>query len=334
MLIGVLGTGGTIAMRGAGPHDSVEYADSVTVAEVDEVLAGVPGLDLLAEVVPIRYRALKSNEETVQSWVELAARVAEVLEEGIDGRQLDGIVITHGTTTMEEVAYFLHLTVPTRKPLVLVGAQRPPTALGTDAGISILRGVQVACSPAAAGAGALVVMNDEIHSARDVTKQSNHRLDAFWSPTTGPLGYAEADLGVGIYRLPTRRHTSTSRLAGPGLEGPLPRVEILNSYAGADGVLIRAAAEAGARGLVLAAMPPGLLTPAQDDAVAEVRGEGVEVVLATRGGGARMLRRRSHRDRGIIVADDLTPQAARVLLTLSLARTDLTADLQTLFDEH
>lgn len=335
-VVGVLGTGGTIAMAGADPLDTVEYADGVEVTDVAGVLAGVPLLERLADVVPVSFRRLKSNAEDPETWAELAAAASDALETGVDGRPLDGLVVTHGTTTLEEAAWFLHLTVPTAKPLVVVGAQRPPTALGSDAAINVVRGVQVAAAQAAAGLGALVVVNDQIHSARDVTKLSNHRLDAFASPALGPLGYAEADLTVSVYRRPTRRHTRESRFAGAHREltGPLPRVEVVASYGGADGAAIRAAVAAGARGVVVAAMPPGLVTPTQDEAIEEALARGVAVVLATRAGGARMLRRRRHRDLGIAVADDLTPQAARVLLLLALALEDPRADLQTLFDEH
>jgi L-asparaginase len=335
-VIGVLGTGGTIAMTGADQLDTVEYADTVEVMDVERVVAGVPVVDRVADVVPIAFRALKSNAETLETWIELAITAERALDDGVEGTALDGLVVTHGTTTLEEVAYFLHLTVATSKPLVIVGAQRPPSALSSDAPINLVRAVQVAASDHASGLGVLVLFNDEIHSARDVTKTSNHRLNAFTSPSLGPLGYAEADLGVSLYRRPMRRHTVASALCGAhrAVTAPLPRVDVIASYAGADGALVHAAIDAGARGLVVATMPPGLLPPAQDEAVGAAVAAGVTVVLASRAGTARLLRRRHHDRFGLIVADDLSPQAARVALALALAAGVPKHGLQGLFDEH
>ena len=166
-----------------------------------------------------------------------------------------GFVITHGTATLEETAYFLHLALKTDKPVVLVGAQRPASALSTDAGMNLLGAIRVASAEAARGLGVLVVLNDEIQSAREVTKTSTYRLQTFRSPDFGALGHIDGD-GVHIYRHPMRRHAPDTEFDVSKLDG-LPRVDIAYSYAGADGTVVDALVAAGARGIVSAGLAPG-----------------------------------------------------------------------------
>jgi L-asparaginase len=335
--IGVIGLGGTIAMEGSDPLDTVEYAETVKHLEIADLLSLTPGLGRVADVIGIPFRHLKSHVETPETWLELAAASTLALTDGVDGRPIDGLVVTHGTITMEEAAYFLHLTVASHAPIVMVGSQRPRTALSSDSGMNLLRGVQVAASPEAVGAGVLVVFNDEIFGARHVTKSSNHRLDAYKAPGgLGPLGYAEADLSVSMYRRETRRHTLDSRFAhsGPRPGDPLARVDILASYGGADGVPVDACVAAGARGIVVSSLPPGLTPPPQEQALSAARRAGVEVIIASRTGGSRVLKRQRYLDAGFVVADNMSPQAARLLAVLAISAPGGTDDLQTAFDEY
>lgn len=332
--VGVIGTGGTISLLGANPFDVLEYADHGRVMEVDELLERLPDLSAVAEVIPLRFRNVRSSEMTPVVWLELRALVMSTLAQ--DPR-LVGIVITHGTATLEETGYFLHLTLPTDRPVVLVGAQRPPTAYSSDAPLNYAGAVRLAASQEAVGHGVLTLLNDEIQSARDVTKGSNHRLEAFRSPELGVLGYVDADGGVAFYRRATRAHTTTSRFAQPDyLDGvrELPRVDVVSAYAGCDGAAMRAAVQAGARAIVVAALPPSLNPPDLDMAVRDACDAGVLVIQGSRAGAGRVLRRRAHREAGVVVADNLSPQHARILAMLALVRHSDPEAVQEFFDTH
>ena len=246
---------------------------------------------------------------------------------------LDGVVITHGTATLEETAYFLNLTLKVDATVVLVGSQRPATGLSSDAGLNLLNAVRVAGAPEARGLGVLVLLNDEIQTARDVTKTSTLRLETFRSPDLGMLGYADPDGRVAIYRRPSRRHAPDTEFDVRG-RTELPRVDIAASYAGADGAAIRAFVAAGARAIVSASLPPGVTTPAETEALLEARRRGVAIVLSSRAGSGRVLPRTLLRQQGFVVADNLTPQKARVLAMLALARTDDASEIQRMFDEY
>ena len=242
-------------------------------------------------------------------------------------------MVTHGTATLEETAYFLNLTLKTAIPVVLVGAQRPKNALGSDAGPNLVNAVQVAGSKEARGLGVLVMLNEEIQAAREVTKTSTHRLETFRSPDLGMLGYADPDGRVEIYRRPARCHAPDTEFDVSELE-TLPRVDIAASYAGADEAAIAAFVAAGARGIVLSSVAPGLVTPAQRDAALAAREKGVAVVMSSRAGSGRVLRRASMREQGIVAADNLNPQKARVLTMLALTRSEDPDEIQTLFEVY
>ena len=234
------------------------------------------------------------------------------------GREIAGFVITHGTATLEETAYFLHLTLKTDKTVVLVGAQRPASALGSDAGMNLLGAVRTALAPSARGLGVLTVLNDEIQSAREVTKTSTYRLQTFRSPDFGALGHIDGD-GVHIYRRPSRRHAPDTEFEVAGLAG-LPRVDIAYSYAGSDGAVVDALVAAGARGIVSAGLAPGIPTPLERAALERARDAGVAIVQSSRAGSGRVALRRYLEEAGMIAADNLNPQKARILLMLALTR--------------
>jgi L-asparaginase len=215
----------------------------------------------------------------------------------------------------------------------VVGAQRPATGLSSDAGLNLLNAARVAGAPEARGLGVLVLLNEEIQTARDVTKTSTLRLETFRSPDLGMLGYADPDGRVAIYRRPSRRHAPDTEFDVRG-RTELPRVDIAASYAGADGAAIRAFVDAGARAIVSASLPPGVTTPAETEALLDGRRRGVAIVLSSRAGSGRVLPRTLLRQQGFVVADNLTPQKARVLAMLALTRTDDVSEIQRMFDEY
>ena len=328
--IALIGTGGTISSIGRDSLDVWEYMDTSRKAEPEELLQRFPEAAGAAEVVPVRFRAVGSTAIGPAEWLGLDAAVHDAVARE---RPLDGVVITHGTATLEETAYFLGLTVKTPATVVLVGAQRPASGLATDAGMNLLNALRVAGAPEARGLGVLVLLNDEIQAAREVTKTSTLRLETFRSPDLGMLGYADPDGRIAIYRRPARRHAPDTEFDVRG-RTELPRVDVAASYAGADGTAIRAFVAAGARAIVAAALPPGVTTPAEAEALDEARRRGVLVVVSSRAGSGRVLPRTSLRRRGFVVADNLNPQKARVLAMLALTRTDDPVEAQRIFDEY
>ena len=328
--VAVVGTGGTIAFDGRHSRDTYEYMEFGERHEIGDILARFSELDALADIKAVDFRALSSTAIAPADWIELT-RFIHTLADGPD--PLDGIVVTHGTATLEETAYFLNLTLKTDLPVVVVGSQRPKNALGSDAGPNLVGAVQVAASLEARGLGVLVLLNDEIQAAREVTKTSTLRLETFRSPDLGMLGYADPDGSVAVYRKPARRHAPDTEFDIADLE-TLPRVEIAASYAGADGSAVAAFAAAGARAIVVACPAPGLVPPAQLEAMLEARAKGIIVIQSSRAGSGRVLRRSSMKDQGIVAADNLNPQKARVLAMLALTVSDDPEMIQRLFDTY
>ena len=259
--IAVIGTGGTISSLGASSLDILDYPDFGQKLGCEALLARFPETRLVADPLPITFRQVGSTEIGPNDWIELRALIHRMAREA---PTIAGFVIPHGTATIEETAFFLNLTLATSQPVVVVGAQRPASALGTDAGMNLVNALRVAGSADARGRGVLVVLNDEIHAARDVVKTSTYRLQTFRLVDFGALGHADGD-GVHFYRAPTRPHMPDTPFAGLEL-ATLPRVEIIYSYAGADGALVDAAVAAGARGIVSAGFAPGSPTPEQRSA--------------------------------------------------------------------
>ena len=328
--VAVIGTGGTISIPGRHNLDLFEYSDAGTALEIDQLLARFPEGSEVAELVPIRFRAVSSTAIGPREWLALNELVHEIAEREAP---LAGIVITHGTATLEETAYFLNLTLCIDVPVVLVGAQRPPGALSSDAGLNLLNAVRVAAAPEARGLGVLVLLNDEIEAAREVTKTSTYRLETFRSPDLGMLGYADADGRVVIYRAPTRRHAPATEFDVRG-RTELPRVDIAYSYAGADGTVIDALVAARAEAIVCATLAPGIATPGERRAQQAARDRGVIIVQSSRAGSGRVLARAALREQGIVVADNLNPQKARVLTILALTHSHDPKEIQRCFEEY
>ncbi|BBK43807.1 L-asparaginase 2 [Allostella vacuolata] len=329
MKVCIVGSGGTISSLGHGPLDYVDYGDTGRKLDPAGLLEHFPEVAEAGEVIPVAWRAIGSPDIDVPDWLELLD-----LLHGLPLRfpGLDGIVLTHGTSTLEETAYFLHLACRLDIPVVLVGAQRPASAFGSDAGANLRNAVRVAGSPEARGMGVLVVLNDEIQSARDVTKTSILRVQTFRTPDFGLLGYADPDR-VLFYRRPTRRHAPDTEFQ-VGQAAGLPRVDIVSSHAGADAVAIEAYLAAGAKGLVLAGLAPGMVAPRQREPLDRAAAAGIPVVMSTRSMSGRVVPRQGLKVRGWLAADTLSPQKARILLMLGLTVTTDPERLQAMFDTY
>ena len=316
----IVATGGTIAHTAEGRID-------------DEALVeAIPELSEHAVVRTEEYARVVSTVFAPSDMLGLARRVNAL---SMEDPGPFGIVITMGSNAIEEMAYFLDLTLKSAKPVVFTGSQRQLGSLGAEGGKNLLDAVRVAGSPEAAGKGVLVVVNEEIHAARDVTKTTSYRMNAWDSFDLGLLGLVDTDR-ISFFRESTRRHTSDTpfRLDSIDSIGELPRVDIIYSYLGADGALIDAAVEHGARGLVLAGFPSG--APArtgQHEALERAAGKGVVVVISHRGGRGRIRKHYASLPKQV-EASNLTPQKARVLLLLALTIASAPEEIQELFDRH
>lgn len=296
----------------------------------EDLVAAVPAIKNIAQIQVEQISNISSSDMTPETWLRLAGRVNELLARP----DITGIVVTHGTNTLEETAYFLDLTTVSTKPVVLVGAQRPTSDPDSDGPRNLLNAVRVAIAPEAVGKGVMVVMNGQINAARDVTKTNTSQVETFRSLEFGALGVADAEK-VRFYRAPLRRQTFTvdSRTQ-------LGRVEIVMSYAGADGLLIRSMLRDGAvQGLVIAGLGLGGVPGAMFDAIQEARARGIPVVISTRVPTGRIFSLSATKGSslslkriGCVLADNLSPQKARILLMLALTKSSETETLQKYFD--
>ncbi len=318
----VLATGGTIASRFDPEAGALRAA-----LTGDEIVQAVPELAELARVSVEQIANVNSWDMTPEIWRQLERRANALLAEP----DVAGVIVTHGTDTLEETAYFLDLTVTSDKPVILVGAQRSAMESDSDGPRNMLNAVRVAVSPEAVGMGTLVVMNGQINAAREVTKTNTLDVETFQTLSFGLLGVADVE-EVRFYRRPMRRQTIPLRA-----DDRLPTVEIVTEYAGSDGRVIRALLEQGTmEGLVVAGVGLGHVSSGSVEAIREVRARGIPVVTSTRVLTGRVVPLYSNNiellDVGVVLADNLSPQKARVLLTLAMTRTTDTEALQTYFD--
>ena len=327
--IALIITGGTIDSVGADRLDLAWYIENNKRLDAGELVASLPELAGIARVEEVAFRRLPSHALVDRDWLDLA----ELLRGLFERDEADGVVITHGTNTLEETAYFLNLVLKTARPVVLVGSMRPASALGADGYLNLYNAVRVAADPDSRGHGVLAVLNDRIYGARDLTKTATFRVEAFQGRDLGPLGFADADGRVRYHHRTVKPHTTESEFDVAGLES-LPRVDVVVSHAGADGAMIDACVAAGARGIVCAATGAGRPTPAQDEAFERASEKGVIVCIASRVGSGRVARSPGLRERGVVTADNLQPWKARVLLTLALGVSGDPDDVQRMFDTY
>jgi L-asparaginase len=326
--VGLILTGGTIDSVGTDRLDLAWYIEAGKRLGDGELLGRIPELAKIATVQEIPFRRLPSQALVDTDWLDLVRAIHSIFDEG----HADGIVITHGTNTLEETAYFLNLTLKTDKTVVIVGSMRPSSAISADGDLNLLNAVKVAADPNSRGRGCLVVMNDTIYSARDVTKNSTFRVQAFESRDLGPLGFADADGKVVYYHHPARRHTVETEFDVRSMQS-LPRVDIVVSYVNADGAMIAAAVKAGAKAIVSAATGAGRPTPAEDDAFDKAYEENkVLMCLCSRVASGRVVRSPGLTRRGFVAGDNLQPWKARILLALALTKTNNADDIQRMFD--
>lgn len=327
--VALIFTGGTIDSVGADRLDLAWYIEHGKRLEDGELVARVPELASVARVEEVPFRRLPSQSIGDADLFALVETIHRLFEED----RADGIVITHGTNTLEETAYFLHLVLKTDRPVVIVGSMRPSSGLSADGELNLLNGVRVAGDPASWGMGVLVVLNDTIHSARDVTKTATYRTDTFQGRDLGPLGFADNDGRVVYYHRPIRPHTTATEFDLSTMT-ELPRVDVVVTYLGADGVMIDAAVAAGARGIVSAGTGAGRPTPAEDAALGRAAEAGVLVCQGTRVGSGRTVRSPGLRRRGWVASDNLQPWKARILLRLALATTSDADEVQRMVDTY
>lgn len=327
--IAFIGTGGTIASLGTGPLDIVHYGAHKTMLPAGDIVAAVPQVQDVAQVIAVPFANIPSPSIGFAEWKALSLLCTRLVEEHAD---LAGIVIGHGTATLEETAYALGLTLKVAIPVVVVGSQRPLSGLSSDASMNLVNAVRVAADPQSVGRGVLVLLNDEIHPAREVTKTATYRMQTFRAPDFGMLGYVDGD-AVSYYR-------RTERLTAPDTEfdlaelDALPRVDIAYAYAGADGADVDAFVAAGARGIVSAGFAPGMAPPGQAAALERAAKAGVTIMQATRAGSGVVHDSARLTELGYVPSDNLNPQKARILLALALSRTQDRAEIMRIFKTY
>jgi L-asparaginase len=324
--VAFIGTGGTISSLGVHPLELQDYGIHNNRMHAAQIVDRFATVKEIADVIPEDFRNVPSTEIYFREWQELAGICAGL---AIEHPDLAGVVIGHGTASLEETAYFLNLVLKVPFPVVLIGSQRPASGLSTDAAINLLNGVRVAADPASRGRGVLTMLNDEIQAAREVTKTSNWRMQTFRTPDFGVLGHADADR-IAYYRKSERRHMPNTEFDVSSLTA-LPRVDIAYAYAGADGTAIRAFVAAGAKGIISAGFAPGMAPPADLDALTEAVKQGVTVMQSSRAGSGRIYRSQRLTEAGILAADNLNPQKARILLALALTKTSDPVEIARIF---
>jgi L-asparaginase len=322
-VVKLIATGGTIAMK----------RDPVTKAPVPELsgedlISLIPKISQVANIEVQNLTKVPSANMDPPLWVKLQRAVVETLTRP----EVSGVIISHGTDTVEETAYLLDLTVDSEKPIVLIGAQRNASDKDFDGPRNLYNAARICVSPDAKSKGAMIVMNNQINAAREATKTHTSDVDTFKSGEYGFLGVADEDRVI-FYRSPLRRQHIPIKLE------KLPYVEIIPAYGGADGTLIRAAIAAGAKGLVIQALGLGNVNIPQYEAIREAIGKGIPVVIATRVHNGRVMPVYGYegggyslKQLGAIFADDLSPQKARILFMLALQTTSDPGAIQKLFD--
>ncbi len=323
----ILATGGTIAGVG---QSSVTGQYQASKLPVENLLQAVPEIQDLAIVEGEQVCQVSSQDMTGEIWLQIARKVDEVVNQA----DVDGVVITHGTDTMEETAYFLNLVIQTRKPVVMTGAMRASGSLSADGALNLYNAVALAASPQAPGKGVLLCFNDQIHAAREVTKVNTTNVNAFQTPEFGILGYIFYGK-ASFYRESVRKHTFRSNFNIKEIN-TLPKVAVFYSHADFDSSLIGQSVKNGIQGIVFAGTGNGNPSEATIQALARSVKNNVSVVRSSRTGRGPVTLKAEVDDEkyGFIVADNLNPQKSRILLMLALTQTTDIAKIQQMFFEY
>ncbi|BDB63747.1 L-asparaginase [Helicobacter cinaedi] len=323
----ILATGGTIA--GAVDSSLQTTGYQAGVLSIESLLQSVPELANVANLESEQIANIDSADMSDEIWLRLAKRVNALLKSS----KVDGVVITHGTDTMEESAFFLHLVAKSDKPIVFVGAMRPSTALSADGPKNLYNAISLAANPESKGKGVMVVMNDRIQSARYVSKTHTLNVNAFASPNVGDMGYI-LDGKAFFYTMPSKPHTTQSIFDVRSLKS-LPKVDILYSYAN-DGLAVAAQAlvNQGTKGLVIAGSGAGSIHTNHKDKLIKLMQEGVIVVQSSRINNGIVVANAADSQLGFIGSGDLNPQKARVLLILALSKTDNNERIAKIFESY
>ena len=323
----ILATGGTIAGAAATGTQAGYKSGAVTI---DAMIAAVPGIADMANIKGEQISNVGSQDMSFEIMLKLAKRINELMSRG----DVDGFVITHGTDTMEETAFFLNLVVKSEKPVVMVGSMRPSTAVSADGPLNLYNAVGVAIDPNAKGRGVLVVMNDWIHAAHSLTKTSTTAIQTFMSPVRGLVGVATYGKND-FYNTPQWKHTVASEFDISSVD-KLPRVDIIYAFADMPRDLIDASVANGAKGIVVAGVGNGNMNKASLEAAAEAVKKGVVVVRSTRVATGSVGRNVEVNDDegGFIASDELNPQKSRILLSLALLKQRPKTEIQNLFTTY
>jgi L-asparaginase len=334
----IVATGGTIA---GAQTSKTEYGYKAGTFNVNDLINAVPQMKDLATITGEQVVNIGSQDMNNAVWLQLAKRINERLASG----EVDGIVVTHGTDTLEETSYFIDLVTPDDKPIVFTGSMRPATAIGADGPANLYNAVAIAASPGARGRGVLVVLNDSIHLARNVTKTNTTNVETFRSLNRGPLGLANTgkiewfDPAGADHRSGAARPAAARMPAAPfdvDKLDDLPRVDVLYAHANMSTDLIDAAVKGGAKGLVIAGVGDGNMTQQAINRLAQAAKVGIVVVRSTRLPSGVVLRNNEVNDDklGFVASGELTPAKARLLLQLALTRTKDPTDIQKIFYTH
>jgi len=321
----IIATGGTIAGSGTSETQTTGYNSGAL--PVESLINAIPELNNMAIISGEQPVSIDSSNITTEIWLQLAKRINTLLASD----EVDGIVVTHGTDTLEETAYFLNLVVKSEKPVVVVGAMRPATAMSADGPMNLYNSVAVASSKEAKGKGVIVILNDVINSARDVTKTNTSMPDTFKSPELGYLGYIQNGTPY-FYRETKKVHTINTEFNIMNCE-TLPEVEILYGYADSNPVIVKTLVENGVKGIVYAGMGNGNISDEITEVLIEAQKKGVIIVRSSRVGNGIVTRNGELNDDELdfVTSDNLNPQKARILLMLALTETEEPWKIQEMF---
>lgn len=327
----LLSMGGTIASRAADRLNITNYGGKgVPRVDPGDWIHDLPELKNIATITTEDFRG--PQDRTVTETFEDLQKVAKRLNELAQDPSVDGVVVTHGTNTMAETAYYMDLVVKTHKPIVFVGSQRPWTGLSGDGPLNLYNAVRVAASKDAWDKGVLHCMNQYINTARDVMKTSAYRVQTFKGVDIGAIGFADPDRVV-FYRAPLRKHTYQSEFSGVDYQS-VPGVDIAYGYQQAPGYLIDAMVEHGDKGIVIDGTGAGSATASQTEAIKRAQAKGVVVVMTTRTRSGRVQDTPRRHEANIVPGDNLQPEKARILLELALTKTTDVAQIKKIFDEY